>query len=568
MTTHLRGDELLACLHRVTLSRGAPFELQLEPERPETLRRREVAQAHRSALLAQLESLHPEARRAKNVNETRAMLLEGVELILAARLPSDEEGGRVATSHVLVRVGRVDERFTYAPVLIKHHEVVESSKTRSLMRSDLTSPGPAQARSVPGVAPRTTLPMTRTGVALAHATRVLEALGHGDAHARAGVIDRQGQLWWLALDSDQLPRFNLKTYDALYDTRRAVLAAHDEWLRVGGPFPTTPYWHRECLECSFAPHCEAELVTRDDVSLVRFTNQDQQELLRGHGITTRRDLARLDPARAHPLRSRSVASSDGDEPVEPILAKSLDKLDDLIYRARAHQWGSPLRKVAPEAMGCATADVEVDVDMESYGEATYLWGADVHAAGELSGVEAGYHAFVEWGPLTPATESANFARFWRWLSAVQERCEEAGKSFAAYCFWAQAEDGAMNRAVASPLAEGPTLEDLEAFRRGEPSRWIDVHDVAKRQVQTEGPLGLKSLANAAGFSWRDENPSGEASMFWYEIATGPPGHLAELSRQRLLDYNDDDCRATRALRRWLNGPARELPHRDDLEWPR
>jgi len=568
VTTHLRGDELVACLHRVTLSRGAPFEPQFEPERPETVRRREVAQAHRSAVLSQLESLHRDARRAKNVTETRAMMLEGVALILAARLPSDEAGGRVATSHVLVRVGRVDERFTYAPILIKHHEVVESSTTRSMMRSDFESPGPAQARSVAGVSPRTTLPMTRTGVALAHATRVLQALGHGDERANAGVIDRQGQLWWLALNSDQLPRFNLKTYDSLYETRRAVLGAHDEWLREGGPFPTSPYWHRECLECPFAPHCEADLDARDDVSLVRFTNQDQQELLRRHGVATRRDLAGLDPNRARAGRSRSDATTSAEEPIEFVLAKSLDKLDDLIYRARAHQWKSPLRIVAPESMGCASADVEVDVDMESYGDATYLWGADVHVAGDFTGVEAGYHAFVEWGPLTPAAESANFARFWRWLSDVQETCAASDKTFAAYCFWAQAEDGAMNRAVASPLAGGPTLEDLEAFRRSEPSRWIDLHDVAKRQVQTEGPLGLKSLANAAGFSWRDENPSGEASMIWYEIATGTNDHLAEVSRQRLLDYNEDDCRATRALRRWLNGRARDLPHRDDLAWPR
>ena len=567
MTTHLRGDEVVACVHRVTLSRGAPFEPTLEPERPETLRRREAAQAHRSALLRELASLHPDAERPKNVTETRSMMVAGVALILAARLPSDERGGRVATSHVLLRVGRVDERFIYAPVLIKNHEVVESSNTRSLLRSDLDAPGPAQARSVPGVTLRTALPMTRTGVALAHATRVLQALGHGDDQARVGVIDRQGQLWWFALNGDQLPRFNLAAYDALYATRRAALLAHDEWLRTGGEFPTSPYWHRECLECPFAGHCEAELDARDDVSLVRFTSEAQQELFRRHDIVTRRALAQLDPTLARAPRSRGEMLTPAPEPVEAMLAKSLDKLDDLIYRARAHQWNSPLRIVAPEKMGCATADVEVDVDMESYGEATYLWGADVHTAHTLAGVESGYHAFVDWGPLAPEAESANFARFWGWLSDLQRRCDEQGKTFAAFCFWAQAEDGAMNRAVTTPLPGGPTLDDLQMFRRADPPRWIDVHDVVKRQVQTEGPLGLKSLANAAGFAWRDENPSGEASMFWYEIATGPDAELAALSRQRLLEYNEDDCRATRALRQWLNGPARDLPHRDDLGWP-
>jgi predicted RecB family nuclease len=120
----------------------------------------------------------------------------------------------------------------------------------------------------------------------------------------------------------------------------------------------------------------------------------------------------------------------------------------------------------------------------------------------------------------------------------------------------------MNRAVSEPLDDGPTLSDLLAFRNAAPPRWFDLHEVAKRQIQTEGPLGLKQLATAAGFRWRDPNPSGEASMLWYEESTRDDAG-AMTSRRRILEYNEDDCRATKALRDWLNGPARLLPHRDD-----
>jgi predicted RecB family nuclease len=238
-------------------------------------------------------------------------------------------------------------------------------------------------------------------------------------------------------------------------------------------------------------------------------------------------------------------------------------LDDLIYRSRAHVRGSSLRILDSKLIGCPTADVEVDVDMESYGEMTYLWGSSVTLNQPVEGVESGYRAFVHWAELTPDAEAQIFADFWAWFSELRRRCEQQGRTVAAYCFWAQAEDGAMNRAVVTPRDAGPTLEDLKIFRNASPAVWIDLHELAKRQIQTEGPLGLKQLAGMAGFQWRDANPSGEASMLWYEVATNDDSVTATDSRQRILEYNEDDCRATKALRDWLNGPARALPHRDD-----
>ena len=120
----------------------------------------------------------------------------------------------------------------------------------------------------------------------------------------------------------------------------------------------------------------------------------------------------------------------------------------------------------------------------------------------------------------------------------------------------------MSRAVAFE-SSGTAEADLEEFRRHVPTEWIDLHDQVKRQIQTEGPLGLKQLAGAAGFRWRDANPSGEASMQWYEVARGDDPE-AMTSRQRILDYNEDDCRATKALRDWLNFEAKSLPRRDEM----
>ena len=49
-------------------------------------------------------------------------------------------------------------------------------------------------------------------------------------------------------------------------------------------------------------------------------------------------------------------------------------------------------------------------------------------------------------------------------------------------------------------------------------------------------------------------------MAWFEEAASGD----EAARRRLLEYNEDDVLATRALRDWLDGPARSLPHLDDV----
>jgi predicted RecB family nuclease len=559
---YLRSDEVLACVHRIALTRGAPFNYIAPPLTPELERRRRSANDHRQDIIERLLLLHPDAITPSSVEETSRSMEEGRELIVRPRLARDDVARRSASVHALVRVGRHEDRFAYAPILIKNHEVIEAASTRRTLEGSLEQPRPGDSEYIDGIGTRSAVPMTRSGLALAQATRVLEALGHADPAARVGVVDRQGRLWWFDLSTNSYPRFNLATYDRLHRERLDVLVAHDEWSRHGGAFPTAPYWHRDCPDCPFREHCEEQLEKLDDVSLVRFTSFSQQLLMREHGVETRAQLARLDPARARRARSKVLNPLEPHEP-EDVLGRTIDKLDDLIYRARAFERGTSLRVVAPDEVGCPTADVEVDVDMESYDDATYLWGAYVSVAQPTDGVREGYHAFVEWNELTRESEARNFRSFWEWLEEVRTRCAEQGRTFAAYCFWAQAEDGAMNRAVDPPLPDGPTAADLFAFRSTTPSIWIDLHEQVKRQIQTEGPFGLKQLAVAAGFHWRDANPSGEASMLWYEEARRDESPEALASRARIMDYNEDDCRATKALRDWLNGPARHLAHRDD-----
>ena len=79
-------------------------------------------------------------------------------------------------------------------------------------------------------------------------------------------------------------------------------------------------------------------------------------------------------------------------------------------------------------------------------------------------------------------------------------------------------------------------------------------------VGVEG-LGLKVVAHkGAGFSWRDEEPGGLASQSWFnEAVDGPSPEARAAARDRVLEYNEDDVRATLAVREWIAAQDRKLP---------
>jgi uncharacterized protein len=72
---------------------------------------------------------------------------------------------------------------------------------------------------------------------------------------------------------------------------------------------------------------------------------------------------------------------------------------------------------------------------------------------------------------------------------------------------------------------------------------------------TEWPLSsysVKKIANYLGFKWRDENPSGAASIQWFNqyIDTGDEKWL-----DRILKYNEDDCLAMMKIKDFFNNHA-------------
>ncbi|MBE9046204.1 TM0106 family RecB-like putative nuclease [Pleurocapsales cyanobacterium LEGE 10410] len=81
------------------------------------------------------------------------------------------------------------------------------------------------------------------------------------------------------------------------------------------------------------------------------------------------------------------------------------------------------------------------------------------------------------------------------------------------------------------------------------SRLVDLHHwVTKSVILPVESYSLKALANWIGFYWRETQASGDQSVCWYDQWLHTQDRaLLEL----ILNYNEDDCRATRFLKDWL-----------------
>ena len=305
----------------------------------------------------------------------------------------------------------------------------------------------------------------------------------------------------------------------------------------------------ECRRCPWWPTCEAELEREEDVSLV--VRGDAATALRAAGITTVARLAALDPA------------------AEPPVPLAGAPFPDLVALARAWQRGLAVVRRVPQ-VPVLRGDVEVDVDMESFGESgAYLWGALLtRRGGTLPGDEPeGYRAFATWEPVPTPDEARSFAAFWTWLTGVRDRAAATGRTFAAYCYNEQAENRWL-LASARRFAGLPGIPEVARGRGvhrrrplGRPvRRGRRVVPLRPRQgAQADRPRGRFRLARPRGQRGELHALVPRRGRAWTAPSrTGPSG-------VRLLEYNADDVAATRALREWMTSRVvEEVPLAVDL----
>jgi predicted RecB family nuclease len=510
---------------------------------PAVRQRLAAAGEHRRAVGEALARLHPSLRTIPagslpaRLAATAAAVDDRAALIWNPELPDDLAGGRSGRIDALIRTEN-----GYLPLLVVAHRITDPGA--GAQTSPLQRPWLSGARVDPA---RKARAQPRDIYRLAHALRLARAAGWAPPTTAVGAVvglDADVLLWYdLLVPGGPRARGWLGDYDERFADRLAVARA----AAAGEPALAHPSRVRECGHCPWWRVCGPELRAARDVSLV--LRGEAAVALRAQGVPTIDALAALDPHEASSLSIPGTAAAEA------------------VGLARAWRSGFTLVR-RRSGVSVPRADVEVDIDMENYGESgAYLWGCLL--SGADTGEPGGYRSFATWDPLPSPDEGRAFGELWQWLSRLREHCAALGYSFRAYCYNAAAE----NRWLLSSTerfadrAGVPSRAEVRAFVRSE--AWVDVYRSVSEQFLCVRGRSLKALAPVAGFRWRGEAPGGEHSLRWYRAAVGmdssPPDPR---ERRRLLVYNEDDVLATRSLREWITRRAEtEVPTLGELAPP-
>lgn len=477
---------------------------------------------------------------------------DGAAIIVGGVLPLDKAGHRSGHPDLLVRgADAPGGKPGYLPVRIKAYRVLEKQvKYTELAHSPLNS---LTSRSpLPDLRYRT----RREGalLELAHHWRLLEACGHASADRIAGVIGTDPPPhpgWgtvaaWIPLDLRFIRTFSrtaaaghrMRSTLERYDHEHGFRVHVAEQATRRGEDPSLapvvrPIRVKECEWCAWWESCRGQM-DDDDISLrISKTPLDVRELqaLVSLGISTVHELAGADVGALLPQYLPLTSHRD----------RSASRLQQAARRARMLADGVALERISDEPIGVPRADVEVDLDIETAeGDVTYLWGALVT---DRSTGEANFHHVSSFEDMDPAGEVELAASFARWLLDMAN----AHPGLRVY-HYSDYETVHLRR-----LAERSNHPDLIAVQALVRGHFVDLFRYVRDSMVAVDGLGLKVVATkGAGFSWRDEDPNGLASQRWYETAVrSPDPRERSAARTRVLQYNEDDVRATLAVREWL-----------------
>jgi predicted RecB family nuclease len=506
---------------------------------------REVLRGYRDCGLQVVEIAKDTANPAAGAAATAAAIATGVDVIYQAVLTRDRRPALLGFPDFLVRAELIPapDGEPRPDAERGHYEVVDAKLAR-----------------------------TAKGRAVAQTTFYSQLL----ADVQGGVVPR-----WLhlALGTGELASFKVNDF-AAYErqTRRLLSEFIDADTGANPPADTYPEPVEHCAICRWSDACKARRRADDDLSLVAGITRGQRRGLKAEGIETRRGLAGLDyvptlrgTSRQALGRARSqailqVASEDAGSIAYELLAPAVDA-DGALVPNRG------LLALPEPAGGDLFFDIEgaryYSEDNKDFG-LQYLFGivdtADVDAAGGP--------AYRQFWAFDRAGEKRAFEELIDFITA--RRAERPGLHVYHYNHYEPTAVDHLTElhetrqeAVGRLMGRFATREDEvdELFRLGV---FVDLYRVVRQGLQAGvESYSIKRLEPLCGYSRFVRLRDATEALVSFEAALDSGSGAGEVALQRVVaGYNEDDCRATLALRDWLESLRPELAEMIGAELPR
>lgn len=531
--------------------------LQWDPS-PEEKARLEAGNAFEVRIFDELAALHPDVVivDARDKSDAIALTMQAMEsgapLILGGWLPDDIEGARKGKPDILIRVDG-----GYVPGDVKNHKTVGTAKKTCIQVSPLESP--AQRVEVPGWT--ATGHRYEDGMQLAHYTRMLQACGrHPGSDWLCAPIIGTSQLavtpgavagfvfvwhdlreplgFTFSRSRGKVRRSLLERYDHEHGFRVKVATTAEQITGAADdPQPLVqPVGQVECGSCAYETWCAEQMGPDDPSTAINVGGLSPREwlALRRMGVTTTAALSAVDPEDPEFFEAYfpEVTNLSRDQ-ARARLAKA-------IVRAQMICDGIEIARDGDGPVVVPEADVEIDLDIEyDIENRVYMWGVRVRRGRDESTAE--YRAdFVEWQPMTDASERELAARFAAWLRAQCEAAAAAGQSLTVF-HWSHVEKSRLASLLG--MAEVGDLIDPDT------GIFVDLVKVFNANFISIHGSSIKKVAPNFGFTWRAADPGGAISQTYLaKVHNSADPEEVALAKDWLLTYNEDDNAAMAAIR--------------------
>ena len=365
-----------------------------------------------------------------------------------------------------------------------------------------------------------TKPKVHYGVQLALYCDILERKGVS-AGRTPYIIDINGEEVTYNLD-DPIGVRNPTTLWAEYQTAlgeaRAIVSRQTETLAA---------YSSTCKLCWWYHACSKTLETSDDLTLLPELGRTKRDVMLDH-VSTITDFA-VTNVEAFIEGKKTIFKGIG-----PDVLRKLHDRAGLVTSTNPQPY-----LTAPLALAHSDIEVFFDIETDPMRDFCYLHGMLERIGGDNRTEK--FDAFFA-ADLSAAAEREAFAAAWKYL---KDRPTAIVYIYSKY-------ERAVWRRLQQKYPDVCTADEVEALFHQ--SRTVDLYYdvVQKATMWPTRDHSIKTLAKFLGFQWRDNNPSGAASIEWFDqwITTGDPA-----IKERIIVYNHDDVIATRVLLDGIRGLA-------------